>query len=194
MPDNICIGCEYNSGKECTNDMTGSYDPYNNCCQKVLELYNELCDATKLAKEFSEELNNISKLVSSTDYKKTLRHKGTVLQSVVAKLERHWTILADAHSTVNDVLECYKSSIGDGAMNDLIVLKNHLTNALNTTSKNKQSELKDGPLVTVCDVCFRASCWQGIFMCENARDAGILELRESKLQELELEHPSYWKK
>jgi hypothetical protein len=29
--------------------------------------------------------------------------------------------------------------------------------------------------VTVCSACFRASCWQGIFMCDDAPSAGTIE-------------------
>lgn len=46
--------------------------------------------------------------------------------------------------------------------------------------------------VTVCDRCLRASCWQGVFYCGNAQDAGTVEKTVQELMELGLEHPSYW--
>jgi hypothetical protein len=46
--------------------------------------------------------------------------------------------------------------------------------------------------ITVCSKCLLASCWQGKFMCEAARGAGTVEKTLKELQELDLEHPSYW--
>lgn len=46
--------------------------------------------------------------------------------------------------------------------------------------------------VIVCDRCFRASCWQGIFMCEESQSAGIIEKTVSELRHLGLEHEDYW--
>ena len=46
--------------------------------------------------------------------------------------------------------------------------------------------------ITVCDNCFEASCWQGIFMCEKSKNAGIVEKTVDELLELTTEHPSYW--
>lgn len=51
---------------------------------------------------------------------------------------------------------------------------------------------KDVEKVTVCSNCFRASCWQGIFMCDESRSAGTVEKDVQELTELNLEHPSYW--
>lgn len=48
-------------------------------------------------------------------------------------------------------------------------------------------------LVTVCASCKQASCWQGIFYCENYKTAGIVDMPISELKKLKLEHPSYWK-
>lgn len=47
--------------------------------------------------------------------------------------------------------------------------------------------------ITVCDRCLRASCWQGLFMCDYARLAGTVQKTLEELKELNLEHPSYWK-
>jgi hypothetical protein len=51
----------------------------------------------------------------------------------------------------------------------------------------------DDRLVTVCDQCFQASCWQGVFMCDDAVNAGTVDLPVLKLREMGLEHSSYWK-
>ena len=47
-------------------------------------------------------------------------------------------------------------------------------------------------LVVVCDKCFCASCWQGIFLCLGSPSAGTLELRVSELRALDRESDSYW--
>ena len=46
--------------------------------------------------------------------------------------------------------------------------------------------------ITVCDKCFRASCWQGLFMCDEAQTAGTVEMTPEELREKDLEHPSHW--
>ncbi len=51
-----------------------------------------------------------------------------------------------------------------------------------------------GEMVTVCSSCLQASCWQGIFFCNNAKTAGIVQKRAEELKKLNLEHPSYWGK
>lgn len=44
--------------------------------------------------------------------------------------------------------------------------------------------------ITVCDKCLRASCWQDLFMCDDARLAGTVQKTLEELKELNLEHPS----
>lgn len=46
--------------------------------------------------------------------------------------------------------------------------------------------------VTVCSACLRASCWQGIFYCEDARGAGTREMRAEELRQLGREHEDYF--
>lgn len=52
---------------------------------------------------------------------------------------------------------------------------------------------KDG-VITVCASCLTASCWQGIFYCEDYRHAGITTRTVTELKTLSLEHSDYWKK
>lgn len=47
-------------------------------------------------------------------------------------------------------------------------------------------------LVTVCNKCLMATCWQGIYMCDEAKSAGTVEKTISELKKLDREHPSYW--
>lgn len=47
-------------------------------------------------------------------------------------------------------------------------------------------------LITVCDKCFTASCWQGRFMCQESRYAGVIEKSIDELEVLNLEHPDNW--
>ena len=46
--------------------------------------------------------------------------------------------------------------------------------------------------IQVCDKCFRACCWYGEFMCEDAQTAGTVLFPVSRLRKLNLEHPDYW--
>lgn len=47
-------------------------------------------------------------------------------------------------------------------------------------------------LVTVCSKCMRASCWAGMFMCDEAQNAGTVERPVAELRQLGLEHPKWW--
>src|SRR4030042_3599611 len=40
--------------------------------------------------------------------------------------------------------------------------------------KLKRIYIKNPKLITVCDKCFMASCWHGIFMCQDAQNAGTV--------------------
>lgn len=51
----------------------------------------------------------------------------------------------------------------------------------------------DDRLVTVCDHCLCASCWNGIFMCSKSQTAGTTRLPISRLRELGREHPDHWR-
>ncbi len=53
------------------------------------------------------------------------------------------------------------------------------------------SELKRK--VTVCDKCLRACCWQGEFMCEEAQNAGTVEITVGGLRKLNRENSGYWR-
>lgn len=48
------------------------------------------------------------------------------------------------------------------------------------------------PTITVCAACLKASCWQGVWMCEEARGADITQKTVAELTDLALEHPDYW--
>ena len=47
-------------------------------------------------------------------------------------------------------------------------------------------------MVTVCDKCLRACCWQGILMCDDGLTASTIDLPISELKRLSREHPDYW--
>jgi len=48
-------------------------------------------------------------------------------------------------------------------------------------------------LVTVCDRCSTASCWQGTFMCWDSRNAGTKTIQAGELMENDsADHPDYW--
>ena len=46
--------------------------------------------------------------------------------------------------------------------------------------------------VTVCAACYLSCCWQGEFMCDDARGAGTIDLSVAELKKLALEHEHYW--
>lgn len=48
-------------------------------------------------------------------------------------------------------------------------------------------------LVTVCDKCLQASCWQGIFYCDDYKAAGTIQKTRKELAKLNLENSDYWK-
>jgi hypothetical protein len=53
--------------------------------------------------------------------------------------------------------------------------------------------LSDSPddLITVCDACKCASCWQGLFLCWESTGAGTVKMRRDALVALDYEHPVY---
>ena len=48
-------------------------------------------------------------------------------------------------------------------------------------------------MITVCDSCLRASCWQRDWTCNNYLTAGSVEKSAEELKKLSLENPDYWK-
>lgn len=56
-----------------------------------------------------------------------------------------------------------------------------------------EQKLKDSDKITVCDNCLQASCWQGVFMCDESRGAGTVVKTVAELRALGREHPYYWK-
>ena len=58
---------------------------------------------------------------------------------------------------------------------------------------NERGSDAEQPLVTVCDSCFRASCWHGMFYCNNYQSAGTVEKTPEELTALNTEHHSYWR-
>ena len=57
---------------------------------------------------------------------------------------------------------------------------------------NAQRTADEDRLVTVCDQCLRASCWQGDLYCDNHKTAGTTRLPVRDLRSLGREHESYW--
>ena len=48
-------------------------------------------------------------------------------------------------------------------------------------------------MITVCDKCLMASCWQGIHMCQESQNAGTVQKSRAELIGLNREHMSYMK-
>lgn len=53
--------------------------------------------------------------------------------------------------------------------------------------------------ITVCDQCFHASCWQGIFYCDDYKTAGTVEKTRKELKKMAdtglcvAENSDYWR-
>jgi hypothetical protein len=47
--------------------------------------------------------------------------------------------------------------------------------------------------ITVCDHCLQASCWQGIFYCDDYKTAGTTQKTRKELAKLFRESSDYWK-
>lgn len=52
--------------------------------------------------------------------------------------------------------------------------------------------MNETDLITVCDKCLTATCWQGHFMCDEAQNAGITQKTVAELRVLGYENPSHW--
>lgn len=46
--------------------------------------------------------------------------------------------------------------------------------------------------VTVCAACLMASCWHGVWLCQEARSAGLTTRTARELDALHREDPSYY--
>lgn len=47
--------------------------------------------------------------------------------------------------------------------------------------------------ITVCANCYRASCLQGVFLCEEYRTAKVIRCSLKVLSVMNLEHFDYWR-
>ena len=48
-------------------------------------------------------------------------------------------------------------------------------------------------LITVCDKCLTAACWQGEYMCWESQNAGVVQKTREELIALGREHSCFWK-
>ena len=53
--------------------------------------------------------------------------------------------------------------------------------------------LLDSDKITVCAHCLCAGCLAGEFFCEEARDAGTVEITIAHAKQLNREHPDRWR-
>lgn len=49
----------------------------------------------------------------------------------------------------------------------------------------------DDDEIWVCTECLQASCWAGIFMCEESRDANVKKITKGEARKLGYEHEDY---
>lgn len=50
----------------------------------------------------------------------------------------------------------------------------------------------DDRTVVVCDMCKRASCWQGKFYCDDYKKSGVMSMTVGELRSLGRENEEYW--
>lgn len=48
-------------------------------------------------------------------------------------------------------------------------------------------------LITVCASCLCASCWQGVYLCENWQTAGTVQMTREELLKLDCEFEEFLK-
>jgi carbon storage regulator len=65
----------------------------------------------------------------------------------------------------------------------------HREEIYNTIHGSKEDET-----ITVCSKCLRASCWGGIYMCQEYLSASTAEMTIEQLRKLDLEDESWWNK
>lgn len=114
-----------------------------------------------------------------------------------------------AHLTYDDVLDAvadaitYLSLVARAAgCEDLEKLIGQTFNAVSTRAgspittvlgQSNGADLSGYELITVCDSCLRASCWQGVLYCDDYASAGTVKKTRAELAILERENPSYFK-
>lgn len=52
-----------------------------------------------------------------------------------------------------------------------------------------EAEAHDNRNVTVCAACLRASCWHGVFLCDQSQTASTIRVSRTMLNKLGREHP-----
>jgi len=59
--------------------------------------------------------------------------------------------------------------------------------------EERVNKLENEIKIRVCDKCYHSSCWQGMFLCDESRNAGTVDLTIKELKEKDTqEHWSYW--
>lgn len=77
---------------------------------------------------------------------------------------------------------------------------NQLAQALNSPARliagkvvGLAGESNQEEMITVCDSCLRASCWQGVFYCDNYFSAGTIQMTRKELAILGRESHAYFR-
>lgn len=53
-------------------------------------------------------------------------------------------------------------------------------------------DMTEDDKILVCSKCLRASCWYGVFMCDDAISAGLKLLSVRDCRKLNREHEDFW--
>jgi hypothetical protein len=63
---------------------------------------------------------------------------------------------------------------------------------MNLLTGGTPCQADDDRLVTVCEACLRAACWQAKFFCQEYVTANSRRLPIRELRKLGREHPRFW--
>jgi hypothetical protein len=81
---------------------------------------------------------------------------------------------------------------GVGTIQSYALTQNATINGCTRMTLSETGVGKSMRKITVCSACKRATCWWGIFYCDEYKTAGTVEMSIDKLRRLKLEHPSWW--
>lgn len=128
---------------------------------------------------------------------------GAVLGVTKEKARKAHLTNADVLDAVADAityLSLVASSVGCEDLEKLIgdtfnMVSDRAGSSIKTVLGQSDDSQTDGrdDLITVCDYCLCASCWQGKFYCDNYITAGTVQKTRRELLALNREHPSYLK-
>lgn len=126
---------------------------------------------------------------------------GAVLGVTKEKARKSHLTNADVLDAVADAityLSLVASSVGCDDLEKLLgdtfnMVSDRAGSVIKTILGQSEIAQNNDDLITVCDSCLCACCWQGDMHCENHKNAGTVQKTRRELLTLNREHPSYLK-